>query len=400
MAENTNSWIEVPSFNNLSREQKEVYGASLDSNILINGAAGSGKTILAILRAKQLASKGKRILFITFTKILHQFTELAASQYNLDNVDIVYTSQMVYNVFGRHVKSLSELTENMIDRLIENYTGVYDHIIVDEGQDFEIKIYNNLFQKLGNVHTVCADKKQSIYSESDYNSKDVKAIYSPMIENVLDFTYRNPMNVLATSSGFWINKFRNSPAELKGGKIKTYNESKGEVRLVQTNNEVDSIATIIKNRAKNTVGVLLPNNAAVKFFYDALTDRDLGEIEHKFSIGGDWDNTVDFFNTNPKVLTYHSAKGIQFDTVILPLLNNTYDDRIKFTNQTEEVRAFYVAMTRTKKTLYFIKPGEHICPYYDFIPMDFLKIVQRPEDEVPKLTDIYDFGDKNEDLPF
>ena len=72
MAENTNSWIEVPSFNNLSREQKEVYGASLDSNILINGAAGSGKTILAILRAKQLASKGKRILFVTFTKILHQ----------------------------------------------------------------------------------------------------------------------------------------------------------------------------------------------------------------------------------------------------------------------------------------------------------------------------------------
>ena len=400
MAENTNSWIEVPSFNNLSREQKEVYGASLDSNILINGAAGSGKTILAILRAKQLASKGKRILFITFTNILHQFTELAASQYNLDNVDIVYTSQMVYNVFGRHVKSLSELTENMINRLIKNYTGVYDHIIVDEGQDFEIKIYNNLFQKLGNVHTVCADRKQSIYSESDYNSKDVKAIYSPMIENVLDFTYRNPINVLATSSGFWINKFQNSPAELKGGKIKTYNESKGEVRLVQTNNEIDSIATIIKNRAKNTVGVLLPNNAAVKFFYDALTDRDLGEIEHKFSIGGDWDNTVDFFNTNPKVLTYHSAKGIQFDTVILPLLNNTYDDRIKFTNQIEEARAFYVAMPRTKKTLYFIKPGEHICPYYDFIPMDFLKIVQRPEDEVPKLTDIYDFGDKNEDLPF
>ena len=81
---NASKWIDVPSLNALSREQREVYSYSLDSNLIINGAAGSGKTILALMRAMQLVKKNKKVLFITYTKILHQFTLIAAQGHGLE----------------------------------------------------------------------------------------------------------------------------------------------------------------------------------------------------------------------------------------------------------------------------------------------------------------------------
>jgi superfamily I DNA/RNA helicase len=402
MAKEINPWLDFPNYNQFSKEQKEVYGTSLDSNILINGAAGSGKTILAILRAKQLASKGKKILFITFTRILYDFTKLSESDNDikLRNVNITYTSQMAKNVLGRHMKNFNGLTQDEIGRLVKN-TGKYDHVIVDEGQDFKLKIYENIFHELGKVHTVCSDIKQGIY-DSDFNSTDVKEIYSPMVENILDFTYRNPKNVLNTSMGFFIKRFTDSPSELKGTKVKLYNKTDGEVRLIHTNNEIQSIAEIIQNRGKNTVGVLLPNNEAVKLFYDGLTGRNLGKIEYKYNSKNYWDNNVSFDNTNPKVLTYHSSKGIQFDTVILPLLSKDYASPIKFTNKADEARAFYVAMTRTKKKLFFTRPGNCICPYLEDIPTDYLKTVQRSEDSIPTVESIFEINDDDDDdeLPF
>ena len=257
-------------------------------------------------------------------------------------------------------------------------------------------IYNKIIKKLGNVHTVCVDRKQSIYTVN-YSSDEVKNIFSPMMEKILDFTYRNPKNILRTSMEYFVNRFQNSPSELKGTKIKLYNETDGEVRLIHTNNEIDTIAKLIENRGENTVGVLLPNNEAVKYFYDCLVDRDVGKIEYKYNSEHNWENSINFFNTDTKVMTYWSSKGIQFDSVVLPLLNNTYSDRIGFSNKVEEARAFYVAMTRTKKSLYFTKPADSVCPYYDIIPTAYFKTDQREEDPIPKIEDIFDFEGDDED---
>ena len=53
------------------------------------------------------------------------------------------------------------------------------------------------------------------------------------------------------------------------------------------------------------------------------------------------------FNTLvPKIMTYHSAKGLQFDIVILPQYNGASD--------VESKKALYVAMTRTMRKLYVL----------------------------------------------
>ena len=55
-------------------------------------------------------------------------------------------------------------------------------------------------------------------------------------------------------------------------------------------------------------------------------------------------DTLDFATIMPKIMTYHSAKGLQFDIVILPMYNGASDN--------ESRKALYVAMTRAMHKLY------------------------------------------------
>ena len=60
-------------------------------------------------------------------------------------------------------------------------------------------------------------------------------------------------------------------------------------------------------------------------------------------------DNLNFNSTNPKILTYHSAKGLQFETVFIPYLESADMSKRK---------ALYVAMTRTYRDLYMMYSGK------------------------------------------
>ena len=74
----------------------------------------------------------------------------------------------------------------------------------------------------------------------------------------------------------------------------------------------------------------------------------------------DYVDNLDFNTLLPKILTYHSAKGLQFDMVILPLYNGASDD--------ESRKALYVAMTRTMHSLYVLYSTQTLLPPLDKVP--------------------------------
>ena len=333
-----NSWIEVPSSAELSREQQDVYETSIENNMMINGAAGSGKTILAIYRAKQLEKKNKKVLFIVFTKVLHKFTKLAAEQFGLRNVDIVTIQDLTFRTFNRRIFKYDRLTEKQIKYIID-VCGGYDHVIIDEGQDFNVDIYSKIYKKLGKTHTICCDNKQAIH-EVDFDKEKIKNLFEPMKEHYLKFTYRNPINILKLSIHYYRSRYSSLPASHT--EIAVYNKTLGSVYVIDTANEMHTIVSLIKNRGENTVGVLLPTNESVRLFYDAIKEKGIKEIEAKYSIGKSWENNIDFSNTNPKVMTFWSSKGVQFDNVIIPWMNNDQDKRFLYSEQGLETRALYV----------------------------------------------------------
>ena len=64
------------------------------------------------------------------------------------------------------------------------------------------------------------------------------------------------------------------------------------------------------------------------------------------------DNTI-------KIMTFHTAKGLESEVVILPWIEDGLFPRDPFSDEFQaELRLFYVGITRTKKLLYILETGE------------------------------------------
>ena len=92
-------------------------------------------------------------------------------------------------------------------------------------------------------------------------------------------------------------------------------------------------------------------------FFTIFFSNNNVDCEFKYNKGDndfDYVDNLNFKTTLPKIMTYHSAKGLQFDMVILPMYNGANDD--------ESRKALYVAMTRTMHTLYVLYSTQELLP--------------------------------------
>ena len=95
---------------------------------------------------------------------------------------------------------------------------------------------------------------------------------------------------------------------------------------------------MISNHNLKDIAVLLPTNDAVYEYQDIFNEYGV-EVE----INTRDNRELDFRTSKPKLMTYHSAKGLQFDTVFMPNVDQLRNYQKVST---------YVAMTRSSKNLY------------------------------------------------
>lgn len=144
--------------------------------------------------------------------------------------------------------------------------------------------------------------------------------------------------------------------------------------------QIEAIHRIIGKNNLEDVAILLPHNEDVFNMHRQLSALG-GNYEMRYNDKEDWRNskdTLDFDSTNPKIMTYHSAKGLQFETVFLPFIENfeEIDEHGKSSR-----KALYVAMTRTYRYLYIM--------YTDNLPSPLSKIdkILYKENEVDTVED-------------
>ena len=120
-------------FNSLISEQCNLLNYLEEQrSAVINGAAGTGKTMIALEKARRHSVKGEKVLFMCFNVKLKEFLE---RNYNYPNVDF-------YTIDGFACKLCNTLTADFNDlelRLLEIEEArsfPYQHVIIDEGQDF------------------------------------------------------------------------------------------------------------------------------------------------------------------------------------------------------------------------------------------------------------------------
>ncbi len=71
--------MKMPNARQISEEQQDIFEeAPIDGSILVSGPPGTGKTVIAILRAKLLSQKKQDVVVLMFNRVLRRYTENAA----------------------------------------------------------------------------------------------------------------------------------------------------------------------------------------------------------------------------------------------------------------------------------------------------------------------------------
>lgn len=141
----------VPSMDIINKEKNKRFNRMIEEQIVlldflhyqkiatIAGAAGTGKTMIAIEKAKRLADQGDKVLFLCYNKNLNTFLR---SNYENYNVDYYTLDAFSYKITGLFDNTFQKLENHLTEVFANDKDFEYDHIIIDEGQDFGLNDIN------------------------------------------------------------------------------------------------------------------------------------------------------------------------------------------------------------------------------------------------------------------
>lgn len=317
--------------------------------VAITGGAGTGKTVVAVEKARRLASEGDNVIFLCFNKELQTRLEAA---YKIPNVRFYTLAAFITALTGdyKNYKLASDkITEMLLDGSLLKIGNInYKHVIIDEAQDFGNDEYNiasdyddreqflndlkDLILEKGSFY-VFYDKQQLIQAkaipkfieEADSrlslrkNVRNTENIGKMAMKSISDKRCFIPNKVSGDIPNFYFVQF-SFPLKTLDKSISNY-LSKGLKDIV-----IISLSTV-KNSVLNTSGRVFEDSASGKFYY-------------KTSDG----NKIDFTSCR-------KFKGCEADVVIL--LDASADSFKKDLNghDTKSNFLFYVGVSRAKRYL-------------------------------------------------
>lgn len=120
-------------FKSMLKEQVALLNYLEEQNTaVINGMAGTGKTVMAIEKAKRHAYHGENVLFLCYNKLLRDHL---ANTYHHDNIGFYTIDGLACKLCATPEPDYARLQEVLLEMYVDG-SFPYQHIIIDEGQDF------------------------------------------------------------------------------------------------------------------------------------------------------------------------------------------------------------------------------------------------------------------------
>lgn len=235
---------------------------------------------------------------------------------------------------------LRQLREKLADTVI-GALNYYDHIIVDEAQDFS-RIELETLQAAASTRrslTVCADEKQKILSFVDatgFKSFQLELQKGGLDREALTVSYRSPKEVMELAS------------IVSGRPVDTSTAHRGTVELHMEDSFDDAVRSIVElhRRLSKAPGaltcVIAKQKADAAKLLRALQRIGINDLHSSLEIS---------FDPGLQVTNAHQVKGLEFTNVII------WNPSTRDYRQSEIDRnLLYVAITRACTEL-------HICAY-------------------------------------
>lgn len=302
----------------LDNYQIVILQKKADRPVVVKGCAGSGKSILALHRVKQIQEQSiGSFYFILFTKALKQYMQDGIDSLGLRSDRVTY-----------HWHWKNRLNAPSAD-----------YIIVDEAQDFSEEDIRLFKSKANKALILFGDSAQQIYkfrTPEPISMEQIAAITGiPSMD--LMFNHRLPKKIARLAE-----HITNSDDELVLRCRPEGVENPKVLKFNSLNEQLDKIIEIINNRQFEDTGILFRRKIEVE---NAKTYFD----NHGLKTEAQTDDNLSFSSSLPKLTTYHSSKGLQFEAVFIPNCNVTEED---------DRNPLYVAVTRTYQSLFIMHSGD------------------------------------------
>ena len=340
----------------LDPEQKRIVDAQINSNIWISGFAGSGKSVILVHKAINILERepNARIVFVVYTQSL---------------VDLFKTGLATLQHSNIAVKTIYEFM---------NESTIYDYILCDEVQDCTESMIRAIRERARKHVIVAGDKFQSIY-EKDVKYQEYTIEPQTLTSSLSTSSYElSKIYRLTPSIIDAIDKFLPSMRLAINGRP---NAEKVDVSIKLCKNKTkkdeavyvyDSAERFIHRQEERTAILFPMHKECVDFVNYVLTSKgkptwdttlnqygkpNFGDLNRHLVnnglklmyIGNGYGSLKEAEAKGLGVLmTYQSSKGLDFENVYLPFLNQdlfiTYNDARSRT-------IFMVAMSRSSKNL-------------------------------------------------
>ncbi|MBE7688368.1 hypothetical protein F6A46_08990 [Tenacibaculum finnmarkense genomovar ulcerans] len=339
-------------YEKLKDEQRDFVDTEIEKkgNVWLKGFAGSGKSVLLIhgIRAKLKNNPNANICIVVYTYSLIDMFKTGMAELKMPSIPI-----MTYYQFKKGNQN-------------------YDYIFCDEVQDLPVDVLAEMKQRSKYLY-VAGDSNQSIYQNTVTPSEIGNIIEGRPFE--LTRIYRLTRSIMNAVSNLLPNM------NIFGARRDMTKIDVG-VRLVKASDENEEVKYIWEQGSEATsegytAVVLLPTHDEILNFTDKLLENN-GKKEwilQKNNWGKPNYNSLNnhfrkeglkveyigngngsFQNAERKnnliIMTYHSAKGMDFDNVFLPFLSEGL-----YISRDDEKTLFMVALTRSKKNLYLTYSG-------------------------------------------
>ncbi len=158
----------------LTDEQYDVLDIAEDnSNVVISGVAGTGKSLLAVELAKRAAAKNKNVLYICFNRNMATYARTNTNGNN--NITVFTLHKLIMSFLRRddlYNSSVVELCQLYSSQTADN-NQQYDYVVVDEGQDLLCLPFFDVLDSIiiGGISkgqwTIFLDPNQNIFNKSE-----------------------------------------------------------------------------------------------------------------------------------------------------------------------------------------------------------------------------------------
>lgn len=344
----------LPTEGNLTRIQRRAIDSS--EPIFLSGVPGTGKTVVSIKRLQNTSEKGKKGIIFTYGKLLRKTIEEKLENNPKMPVDNIHNWMWQSQGDGQKryfdIMTIDENIDTTVE-LLKSQGVAYDEILVDEGQDLSINTYK-IFKELTPSLSISADNAQQINNnEEATNEEEILELFEGLQKFELDDIFRSAYEIYSFAIQFVPNNARaNDSTLLERLKRKNSGADKPFVYLENNLDGVyDSIKDIIDENPTDNIGILFEKMFHVDEFAKNLSEEyEVSKYHNQEVIPSELKNII--------ITTFKSAKGIEFDIVIIPY----FPDRAM--NKPEE---YYVGATRAKNQVHFlaIKDIPKIMSHFD-----------------------------------